>query len=99
MKSFIIISTKFLEELLEKKVNNYFRCEILYDLDKKINLKTVAEKNKKKLFVFMFLLYGVKPKILKLHSGRINDVSFVNKNYNYDNISMSRKTDYENNWT
>ena len=50
MKFCTIVITKFPKELLQKINNKHFGFEILYHLNNKITLKTVAEE-KKILFV------------------------------------------------
>ena len=62
LKSYIIKTKKFLKELLQTGINNYFGFKIFYSLFNTVTLKTVAEKQKKIIFVFFFVLSCVLPK-------------------------------------
>ena len=53
LKSCIIITTKFLKELFQKK-NNCFLFEILCQINNKIIVETVKENQKTFMFVFVF---------------------------------------------
>ena len=58
--------------------------EILYHLNKKISLlQKLLQKKKLFIVVFVFLLFCLLPKSLKLPSGLTKLCSFVNKDYYY----------------
>ena len=62
MKSCIIVTAKLIKELLLKINNNCFSLEILYYFNNKITLKTVTQKKKLFIFVFIYVLSCVLPK-------------------------------------